>query len=304
MEAEVAVLYGGISRERSVSLKSGANIISSLENLGYKTVPFDLTLSNIRDMEDLRKCDLVFNMLHGRFGEDGCVQGYMELLGINYTGSDTHSSAVCFNKETTYRLLANSVRLPAWKAFGSVEEAESWEFFPAVVKPVSEGSSIGIEICDDPGILKEAVTRTLKTYGRVLVEEYVRGTEVTVSVLTKNGAPVVLPVLEIRPKKRFYDYEAKYTAGLTDFMAPAELNKDALEELETMSKMIFKELDCRDLARIDGIIRDGVFFFLEVNTIPGMTDLSDLPLSARAQGMTFEDVTQWIVEEAGLRKQR
>jgi len=302
MKPRIAVLYGGISRERSISLKSGANIISALEALGYEVVPYDLGHSNIRDIESLKSCDIVFNALHGRFGEDGCIQGYMELLELDYTGSDTHSSSICFNKETTYRLLKDMVQLPEWRAVNSPDQLADWDRFPALIKPIDEGSSIGIEICDDARSLQEALSRSLKVYRRMLLEEYVEGTEVSISVLVKDEKPFVLPVLEIMPKKRFYDYEAKYTAGMTDFLVPADVNKEMLKELEDMSERVFSYLGCRDLARIDGIIRDGVFYFLEVNTIPGMTDLSDLPLSARALGMTFSDITEWIVGEASSRK--
>ncbi|HDP76925.1 MAG TPA: D-alanine--D-alanine ligase [Mesotoga infera] len=303
MTRKVAVVYGGFSNERDVSIKSGMNIAKSLERLEIEVLPFDLKRDTIADLLKL-KTDLFFLALHGKFGEDGTIQGMLELADLPYTGSDSRTSAICFDKEITYRLVDGTAELPVWKRVESVRDVEGWEIFPCVIKPVREGSSIGVYICDDHSILENRIEELLVTYDSLLLEEYISGREVTVSVIDSIDGPVVLPILEIRPKKRFYDYEAKYTEGFTDFVVPAPLEESVQKAIIDKSVAIYKLLGCRDLSRIDGILREDTFYFLEVNTMPGMTDLSDLPMSARAMGMTFEDVVGGVVEVAERRNRR
>ncbi|MBN2252868.1 MAG: D-alanine--D-alanine ligase [Kosmotogaceae bacterium] len=303
MTRKVAVVYGGFSNERDVSIKSGMNIAKSLERLEVEVLPFDLKRDTIADLLEL-KTDLFFLALHGKFGEDGTIQGMLELADLPYTGSDSRTSAICFDKEITYRLVDGTAELPVWKRVESVRDVEGWEIFPCVIKPVREGSSIGVYICDDHSILENRIKELLVTYDSLLLEEYISGREVTVSVIDSIDGPLVLPILEIRPKKRFYDYEAKYTEGFTDFVVPAPLEESVQKAIIDKSVAIYKLLGCRDLSRIDGILREDTFYFLEVNTMPGMTDLSDLPMSARAMGMTFEDVVGGVVEVAERRNRR
>ncbi|WP_367355993.1 D-alanine--D-alanine ligase [Mesotoga sp.] len=303
MTRRVAVVYGGFSNERDVSVKSGINIAKSLERLGVEVLPFDLKRDTVADLLDV-KTDLFFLALHGRFGEDGTIQGMLELAGLPYTGSDSRTSAICFDKEITYRLVDRSVELPVWKRVESDRDVEGWEIFPCVIKPVREGSSIGIHICDDQSILEDRTRELLVAYDSLLLEEYIAGREMTISIIDSKDGPVVLPILEIKPKKRFYDYEAKYIAGLTDFVVPAPVEESVQKSIIEKSVAIYKLLGCRDLSRIDGILNEDTFYFLEVNTIPGMTDLSDLPMSARAMGMTFEDVVGGVVEVAEKRNRR
>lgn len=303
MQRRVAVVYGGLSNERNVSIKSGMNVVTSLEKLGVEVVPFDLRRETIPALLTL-KVDLMFLALHGKFGEDGTLQGMLELAGMPYTGSNSRTSSICFDKEITYRLVRDIVDLPVWRRIGGEVDLEGWETFPCVVKPVREGSSIGVFICDDLAVLKERTRELLGTYDFLLLEEYVEGREITISIIDSEDDHMVLPILEIRPKRRFYDYEAKYTAGLTDFVVPAPMNNDVYEMIIEKSAAIYDLLGCKDFARIDGILRDKTFFFLEVNTIPGMTDLSDLPMSARAAGMSFEDIVRGVIESAEKRNRR
>lgn len=303
MSRRIAVVYGGFSSERDVSVKSGSNISKSLERLGAEVIGFDLKRDRIASLLSL-KADLFFLALHGKFGEDGTVQGLMELAGLPYTSSDSRTSAVCFDKEITYRLVKAEVDLPLWKKVISEKDLEGWKIFPCVIKPTREGSSIGVFICDDASTLINRTRLLLDVYDSLLLEEYIDGREITISIIDSREGIKVLPVLEIKPKRRFYDYEAKYTPGLTEFVVPAPIERSTLESIIEKSVAVYKLLGCRDFARVDGILKGGVFYFLEVNTIPGMTDLSDLPMSARAAGMTFDDVVLDIIEAADKRNRR
>ena len=304
MERErIAVVYGGLSHEREISIKSGYNVIASLEKRGSEVVPLDLKRSNIEKLLNI-DADLFFLALHGKFGEDGTVQGLLELAGLTYTGSDSEASAICFDKEMTYRLMRGTVHLPEWKKITTPEDISGWEIFPCVLKPTREGSSIGVMICDDLQALMGEASRLIEEYDAILIEEYIAGREVTVSIIDFETGPVVLPILEIRPKKRFYDYEAKYTAGMTDFIVPAPLDITIESQIKSDALNIYRSLGCRDMARIDGIVKGDRFYFLEVNTIPGLTDLSDLPMSARAMGLSFDKTIGAIVEAAGRRNRR
>ncbi|MFO7880991.1 MAG: D-alanine--D-alanine ligase [Kosmotogaceae bacterium] len=298
--SNIAVIFGGFSSERGISLKSGSNVIHSLEKLGHNVKGFDLKRKNVRRLTELAESDLVFIALHGRYGEDGKIQGYLESLNITYTGSKVLSSAICFDKTFTYKILKEHVKFPDGTLIKNHSNIDSlqWDIFPAIVKPPEEGSSIGISISDNKKQLLQSVTETLNTYESAIVEKFIEGRELSISIIEKDNHPYVLPILEIKPKKRFYDYEAKYTAGMTNFSVPADIDPQIEKSLIEKSKEIFRRMKCRHFARIDGILKGKTFFFLEVNTIPGLTDLSDLPLSARANGMNFVELVDVIVQEA------
>lgn len=303
MSEKVVVVYGGFSSEREVSLKSGRNVIASLEKQGVAVKGFDFKRENLAELLQL-KADLFFLALHGKWGEDGTIQGLLELIGQPYTGSDTKTSAVCFDKVLTYRLVEKLVDLPNWRSVTKVAEVNDWKLFPCVLKPAREGSSIGVAICDTPRELREAAEKLIQEYDALLLEDYILGRELTVSVIELGGEAKVLPLLEIRPKRRFYDWQAKYTAGMTDFLVPASLEREIESEIESRALALYTSLGCRDMARIDGIVKEGKFYFLEVNTIPGLTDLSDLPMSARAAGMTFDQTMAALVKNAVGRNRR
>lgn len=298
--SKIAVIFGGFSSERGISLKSGSNVIHSLEKLGHRVKGFDLKKENAHRLSELSDNDLVFIALHGRYGEDGKIQGYLDSLDIPYTGSKVLSSAICFDKTFTYNILKEHVIFPEGTIFNKNQKAETlkWDIFPAIVKPSEEGSSIGVSIVDNKEQLFQAINKTLNSYETVIIEKFIEGRELSISIIEKNNQLLVLPILEIKPKKRFYDYEAKYTAGMTNFSVPAELETQIEKSLIKKSKEIYERMNCRHFARIDGILKDNTFYFLEVNTIPGLTDLSDLPLSARAEGMNFVELIDVIVLEA------
>lgn len=292
---KIAVLMGGVSREREISLRSGENVVKALRKLGHEVTPIDVGENFLQVLPTLRGFDLVFIALHGKFGEDGTVQALLDWLGVPYTGSGVLASALCFDKLMTYRVVEKFVPVPDYVVVDRPTR-ESPFGFPCVVKPRKEGSSIGVHICDGPEELEESLKTELELYGEMILQRYVNGRELTVSVIEMDGELRILPILELRPKRRFYDYIAKYTPNMTEFILPAPLTDDEHRAVCDSCLKAFRACECRGFARIDGILKDGTFYFLEINTIPGMTDLSDMPASARAAGMSFEDLIDAIVK--------
>jgi len=305
MKEKILVIYGGVSREREISLISGQRVSRALKRLGYQVTLFDLKRSNLASLMELKRHDLAFIALHGNFGEDGKIQSLFDLMGMKYTGSSALTSAICFDKNITYQLTEKITTQPIHVKLSSCDDIEKldWHHFPAIVKPNAEGSSIGIELIRNRKMLKSSLKRAINSYSGVLLEEFVAGRELSISVLEIDAKPVVLPILEIKPKRDFYDFDAKYTQGLTEFIVPASLDDHYTKRLEELASDIFSALGCRHMCRIDGIFSEGSFYFLEVNTIPGLTELSDMPQSAAAMGMSFEDLINTIVREA-LRKEK
>lgn len=171
--------------------------------------------------------------------------------------------------------------------------------FPMVLKPNKEGSSVGIVLCKEPEDFLPHVRSLLKEYDEIMAEKFISGREITIGVLEEKGRSRALPVLELKPKNEFYDFEAKYTRGMTEFIVPAPLDKGLTEQVQTASEKAFDILGCRGAARVDMMVRDGKFFILEVNTIPGMTETSDLPMAAKADGIRFDDLVEGILKSAG-----
>lgn len=194
----------------------------------------------------------------------------------------------------TYRTLKGVVTCPEYTV---VDEpvTESPFGFPCIVKPRREGSSIGVHICDDSEQLYQSLVQELSQYEEMILQRYIPGRELTVSVLELNGSPQILPILELKPKRRFYDYIAKYTPKMTEFILPAPLTEKEYDEVTRSALKAYQTCECEGFARVDGILKDGVFYVLELNTIPGLTDLSDLPASAKAAGMSFEELIDAII---------
>ena len=295
----VAVLMGGSSSEREISLKSGKAVLKALLSKGYEAEKLDIA----DGLEPLLsgRYKRVFIALHGVPGEDGTVQGLLELLGIEYTGSGLLASAVTMDKTFAKRVVAaEGVVTPEFKEFASrpgAEEVPELGFdYPVVVKPVSEGSTVGVTKVESPEGLSAAIGRSLKYGTKVLVERFVSGREVTVGVIGGKA----LPVIEVVPKGGFYDFEAKYTKGMTEYIVPADFAKEMLENLSHTAVSVYEILGCRGQARVDFIIEDSTPYFLEINTIPGMTETSLLPKAAAAAGIGFEELTASILESAAL----
>ena len=304
-DAKIAVLCGGMSSEREVSLRSGRNCLGALHRLGYKNAEIVDVGSNVA--EDLKGFEYAYNTLHGKYGEDGCIQGLLEIMKIPYTGCGVMSSAICMNKEYTKRILKNTNVNLIKSVFVHFDEDPVKKVmeleYPLMVKPVSEGSSYGMSkvICD--GELYEAVTEARKYNKDVLIEEFIDGFFVTVGVLEKEGKPFATEILEIRTETEWYDFDAKYTKGLSKFIVPAAgLSKGAYELTQKMAVEAHTAAGCSGVSRVDFMIKDDKTYFLEINTNPGMTDTSDLPAQAKAGGIDYDNLVLMILNSVGLNK--
>ena len=306
------VLMGGSSTEREISLKSGEAIARGLAVAGHKVATYDLNPGagrgalRLAASAELARADLVFLALHGGEGEDGRIQALLELAGKPYTGSGVRASAICMDKVATKIILEYyGVATPAW-AYVSADLAEAWRDdgavaalgLPVVVKPVDQGSSIGLTIAGEPGQIEPAVRLALKYSRGVVFEKYIAGRELSVPIVGEE----VFPIVEIKPKQGFYDYERKYTKGATDYRCPAEIDPELGESIQADSLRAYRACGCEGFARVDfrlGV--DGVAYFLEINTIPGMTETSLVPMGAKARGVTFERLVDAIAAQ-GLKR--
>ena len=296
---KIAVLYGGESPEREVSLKSGRAVAGALKKKGHKVCLLDPARKNFFKKLLKAKPDCAFIALHGGMGEGGVMQGFLEVLGIPYTGSGVRASAVCLNKILTKKILAYH-KLPT-PAFVEVEKGKTVSLpfsLPAVVKPANLGSTIGIKIVRNARQLRSAVDECFMLDDQVFIEEYISGTEVTVGVLGDNRNPESLPVIEIETPDGFYDYRAKYTPGGSRHIIPPRLKDETVRKIEESSLNAYRVLGCSGFARMELITRRNVPYILDVNTIPGMTGTSLLPDAARAKGISFESLCERIVRFA------
>jgi D-alanine-D-alanine ligase len=302
MSKHVAVLMGGWSAEREVSLVSGAAVAKSLKAQGHKVTTIDIG-RNVSELLDALhpRPNVVFNALHGRFGEDGVVQGMLEILGIPYTHSGVLASALAMDKPIARRLFRDAGLNVAEGKVLSREAVLAGGFMepPYVIKPINEGSSVGVRIVHG-GDNQQPFADTAWPYGdQVLVERYIPGREIQVAVMGDKA----LGAIEIRPKGSFYDYEAKYTAGKADHLMPAPLPPKAYDEALAVALAAHRTLGCRGVTRTDLRYDDtkggtGKFYVLEVNTQPGMTPLSLVPEIAGHLGITFDQLVAMIVEDA------
>lgn len=293
---KIAVLGGGFSRERDVSLRSAQRVLAALTALGYT--------AELRDPADvqftLADLPVVFNMLHGRYGEDGTIQSYMDSLPLAYTGSSIAASQLSMNKVMTKWLLRDLGLPTASFCVGVTASVPEHSLsFPVIIKPIDEGSSVGVEIVDTAEQLVDRVRHHHAMYGAYMLESFVEGQEVTVGILENESEPVSLPILELRPHNRFYDYEAKYTPGKTDFILPAELSDAVSEQCRSLGYKFFKALGCSGFGRVDMIVSktEGPFI-LEANTLPGMTETSDLPAQVEHEGLSYESLVESILLSA------
>lgn len=305
--AKIAVLCGGMSSEAEVSRRSGKGCFDALQRLGFKNAELVEVDENIS--ENLKKghYDYAFNALHGKYGEDGCVQGILEILHIPYTGCGVMASSMCMNKEYTKRILSTCPDIPMAKsAFvrkgDDVLEKTKDLTYPLFTKPVCEGSSFGMTKVDRKEDLKAAYEVALKYNDDVLVEEFIDGFFVTIGVLEKDGKAFATEILEIRPKNEWYDFEAKYSQGMSEFICPANLSKEVTERVKEVAVKAFETAGCRSVSRIDFMMKDDIPYLLEINTSPGMTTVSDLPAQAKAMGIDYDHLVLTILNSAGLNK--
>jgi D-alanine-D-alanine ligase len=295
---KVAVLLGGKSAEREVSLKSGGMILSALQGRGVDAHAFDPAE---RGLDALMKENFarVFIALHGRFGEDGTVQGVLEWLGIPYTGSGVLASALAMNKLRTKRLwLAEALPTPPYEVLTKETQLRAVAKklgLPLMVKPVNEGSSIGMSKVLVAAALEEAYALAVNYDPVVIAEKFVDGTELTVGILGEQ----VLPIIKLETPRDFYDYDAKYIADDTRYLIPCGLSDKKEKEVQTLCMKAFRTLGCEGWGRVDLMLnRRGRPYLLEVNTVPGMTDHSLVPMAARAAGLSYPDLCLRILELA------
>jgi len=300
----VAVLCGGRSAEREVSLRSGKQVAQALNACGHTAQMLDMDLEV---WERLRGggFDSVFIALHGRLGEDGTVQGMLELLGLPYTGSGVLASALCIDKPKVNRLLAaEGLSVPEFEEVrgDDVEGLTERYGLPLVIKPAREGSTIGLTIARNVDEAASGLLLARRYDSRVIVQRFVSGTEITVGVLATPELHV-LPTLEITYENETYDYDAKYTAGRSHHIIPARIPAAAREAAAESAAAAFRALGCEGMARVDFIVDgEGVPWLLEVNTVPGLTEVSLLPDAARAAGIGFDELCERLVLHAVARR--
>lgn len=293
----VGVLWGGLSAERDISQRTGGAVCAALEARGHAvcSIPVEADGSWI---EAVRATDVAFIALHGKFGEDGVVQGVLESLGVPYTGSNVLASALAMHKPTAKRLWrSHGLQTPAWQVCEQGNPAEVAELrYPVVVKPAAEGSSVGVGIVRSPDALAAALADTF-AYDDALIEEYVPGQEVTVGILGER----VLGAMEVVAKGEFHSYEVKYTPGREEFLMPAPLDASTYDRVLNVARQAHTTLGCSGYSRVDTRVNPaGEVFLIELNTLPGLMELSYLPRIAAHAGLSYEDLVEAILNQARL----
>lgn len=309
MTKKIGVLMGGLSREREISLKTGKAVLDSIQRTGHDAVSIDCGTDLPARLRS-EGIEVAFVCLHGPLGEDGCVQGLLEWMRIPYTGSGVMASALAMDKAVLNSLgqglgflrpkeIVFDSRFETMEALLSRLRHGFGFGWPVIVKPSREGSTINTTIVREFEGMEGALRQALQSDTKVLVEEFIKGQEVTVALL--NGK--ALPSIEIVPQSGFYDYQSKYTKGKTDYILPARITRECQSELNRVSEKIGRAIDCEGVVRADFIISDPGRkpYFLEVNTIPGMTETSLVPKAAAHAGISFDDLCRKILEGASLK---
>ena len=303
---KVVVLMGGLSGERNISFLTGKACSQALKKKGYKVLQLDAIKNFVSKLKKI-KPNLVFNALHGKYGEDGFVQSILEALKIPYTHSGVLSSSLAMDKELSRIIFKkNKIKVPKYFVLKKGYEKNLKKIlkhkkikFPIVIKPINEGSSLGVYICKNIKILKRNYKKLIAKYERILVEEYIPGKEIQVAVMGKKA----LGAIELIPKRNFYDYTAKYSAkAQTKHIMPASIPKNKYNEVLILAKRAHKSLSCRGITRSDFRFYKNQFYLLEINTQPGMTSLSLVPEIAQYSGINFEELVAWIAKDASYNR--
>ena len=303
---------GGSSSERDVSIKTGKAVITSLSKQ-YEVEPVDILFdgSDFPFLDKVQKGDVVFNALHGGSGENGDIQSLLDMRGISYTGSGPSASRICMDKHISKLIAQNEgVKVPDWFVHkntmsydrillnDSLLKAEKI-FYPCIVKPNNEGSTMGLAKVDSKEELDFAIDRVMKFSTEVMIEEHVSGREITVGVLGFSEGSKVLPIIEIFPKKDIFDYECKYSEGMSTYEVPAKIDQDLASRIHKDAIKIHESIGCRHYSRVDFILGDNNdYYFLEINSLPGMTSTSLLPMAAKSAGMNFDELIETILNMA------
>ena len=302
----IVVLMGGLSGERKISFLTGKACSKALKKKGYKVVDLDAKGYFVEELKQL-KPKIVFNALHGKYGEDGFVQSILESLKIPYTHSGVLSSSLAMDKELSRLIfIKNNLKVPKYFLLQKDHQGNSNKKFnnkkikfPIVIKPINEGSSLGVSICKNKKQFKNKYKKLMENYDRILVEEYIPGREIQVAVMGEKA----LGAIELVPRRQFYDYTAKYSnTARTRHIMPAPLSPKKYKEILGLAKKAHKLLGCRGITRSDFRFFKNKFYLLETNTQPGMTKLSLVPEIARYCGIKFEDLVAWMTEDASSNK--
>jgi len=315
---KVAVLKGGGSLERRVSLRSGAQVQDALERLGHETLAVDVGPDFVAQLRDDRP-DAAFIALHGGNGEDGTVQELLEAIGVPYTGSGPSACMRCADKVLSKHLMGEAgiptadfraFREPSIKELGAgaaVSDVGDWLGFPLVVKPASQGSALGVKFAENSEQLPAAIVGAFSYSRKILLERYVRGRDLAVSVLdaaSPEERPVALPVVEAIPREEdFYNYESRYEIGMTTFVCPADLPAETTGRAQALAIEVYELLGCHGFARVDLMLQEGTeeLWVLETNVVPGLTETSLLPQAADAAGIDFDELIERILASAWTR---
>ena len=304
MKKRILILCGGISKERLISLDTGKQVANELKKNKYSVItcePDHTLLKNIK----LFKPDIIFNALHGQFGEDGYIQTILETQKIPYTHSGVIASSIAMDKEISKKIfIKNKILTPRYIIFdykknkkNIIKIIEKNLQFPVVIKPINEGSSVHVYICNKKNIIKNL--KILSIYGRILIEEFIAGREIQVAIMGN----MTLGAIELVPKRKFYDYKAKYNSNSqTKHLIPVNLEKKNLKKIITITRKAHQLVGCKGVSRSDFKFYEGKFYLLEINTQPGMTKLSLLPEIAKHVGISFILLIEWILKNASINR--
>ena len=304
MKKKILILSGGISKERLISLDTGFQVAKELKKNGYKikiSEPDNNLEKNIKEF----KPSVIFNALHGQFGEDGYIQTILEQYQIPYTHSGPIASSIAMDKEISKKIFINNkINTPKFikyffdkKSTKLIEQINDKLKFPVVVKPINEGSSVNVYICTKKNITK--ILKSMESYKEVMIEEFIAGREIQVAIMGNKK----LGAIELKPKRKFYDYDAKYnTNAKTQHIIPIEISRNKLNEVMNMALKAHKVIACRGVSRSDFKFYGNKFYLLEINTQPGMTKLSLVPEIAAYKGISFIKLIEWILKDASTKR--
>ena len=304
MKKKILILSGGISKERQISLDTGLQVAKELKKNGY-IIKICEPNNSLSEKIKTFKPNIIFNALHGQFGEDGYIQTILEQYKIPYTHSGVIASSIAMDKEVSKKIfIKNKINTPKFIKYSFEKEKlnlikiiDKKLKFPVVVKPINEGSSVNVHICTKKNIIK--VLKLMKSYKQVMIEEFIAGREIQVAIMGNNK----LGAIELKPKRKFYDYQAKYnTNAKTEHIIPVELSKRKLDEIMNMALKAHKIIGCRGVTRSDFKFYKNKFYLLEINTQPGMTKLSLVPEIAAYRGISFIELIEWILKDASKKK--
>ena len=293
MPLSVGVLMGGPSEEREVSIATGKAVIRACAQNGYTATEFIFETNYMKYLKELKKQNIIFNALHGGIGENGKIQEWLDENDIKYTGSGAIASSLCMNKAASKKIARrNGIYTPDWQLIQRRND-DIKITLPFVVKPIDQGSTVGLSIVKNDQLIKPAIDLAFKHGSKVIIEKFISGRELTIPIINKDPYPIV----EINPKNNYYDYECKYTPGMSEYVCPADLEQNVVEKIEANTMKLFQKFDCSVYARADYILDEsGVPYFLEMNTLPGMTSTSLVPKSAYARGQSFQKLIRYIIE--------